>query len=75
MAKLTPARLDGLSGMRKFTAEELYARADALEAQIDDPNNRDDPKYLKRWSMRIRQLAEWKERERDHKRSQRRGHR
>lgn len=72
MPKLTPARLDGLYGMEKFTAEELYAKADVYEMQIDDPENTDDPKWLKRWVNRIRKLAEQKERAREHKSTMRR---
>ncbi len=67
MPKLTPARLDGVYGMEKFTAEELHAKADAYEEQIIDPNNTDDPKWLQRWANRIRKLAGKKEKSREHK--------
>ena len=69
MPKLTPARLDGVYGMGKFTTEELYAKADELEKQLIDPNNTDDPKWLQRWIDRIRKLAEQKEKAREHKKT------
>jgi uncharacterized protein YecT (DUF1311 family) len=34
MAKLTPSRLSGPYGMRKFTADQLFAHAEKLETQI-----------------------------------------
>jgi hypothetical protein len=61
MPKLTPARLDGIYGMEKFTIEELHAKADEYERQITGPNNTDDPKWLQRWADRIRKLAKQKE--------------
>ena len=67
MPKLTPARLDGIYGMRKFSAEELHRRADEVEAEIRDPNSENDPRYLQRWAMRIRKLAEQKEKSSEHK--------
>jgi len=70
MAKLDPARLDGVYGMRKFTAEELYAFADELEARIESPTNTDDPKWLRRWINRVRRLAGEKEKAVEHKESQ-----
>jgi len=70
MAKLDPARLDGIYGMHKFTAEELYALADELEARIENPINTDDPKWLRRWVKRVRRLAGEKEKAVEHKKSQ-----
>ncbi len=70
MAKITPARLDGVYGMEKFTSEELYAKADEFEKQITDPENTDDPKWLQRWANRIRKLALQKEKAKEHKDSQ-----
>lgn len=67
MPKLTPARLDGVYGMEKFTAEDLHAKADAYEKQIIDLHNTDDPKWLQRWASRIRKLAEQKEKSKEHK--------
>ena len=67
MAKLTPSRLDGVYGMRTFTADELGAAADANVSQIADPKNPDDPKWLWRWSKKLRWLARKKEKARDHK--------
>ena len=71
MPKLTPARLDGVYGMRQFTADELHQHADRLELQVADPRNTDDPKWLRRWANRIRQLARRKEVSGEHKRTQR----
>ena len=67
MPKLTPARLSGLYGMETFSSEELYAKADWYESQIDNPENTDDPKYLMRWAKRIRKLAVQKEKAREQK--------
>ena len=71
MPKLTPARLSGMYGMRKFTAEQLHELADKTEAEIVDPDSKNDPRYLKRWAMRIRKLAQQKERSAEHKNRQR----
>ena len=71
MPKLTPARLDGIDGMKKFTADELHRKADELEAEIGDPNSENDPRYLQRWAMRIRRLAKQKEKSAEHKKQQR----
>lgn len=62
MPKLTPARLDGLHGMRKFTAGELHALADSLEHDAVDPKSPDDPRWVSRWALRVRRLAEQKAR-------------
>jgi len=61
MPKLEKGRLDDIAGMRKFGAAELYMMANGLEAQICDPKNQDDPKWLQRWADKIRRLAEKKE--------------
>lgn len=70
MAKLERGRLDGLFGMRKFTAEELFIRASELESQIQNPYNMDDPRYLQRWADKIRLLALKKQRAKIHKERQ-----
>jgi len=70
MPKITPARLDGIDGMEKFTAEELHTKADEYEKQINNPNNTDDPKWLKRWADRVRKLAKQKEKAQEHKENQ-----
>ena len=67
MAKLERGRLDGLYGMRKYTADELFTWADELANQIKSPYNPDDPKYLQRWSDKIRRLAMKKKRAKIHK--------
>jgi hypothetical protein len=71
MAKLTPSRLDGVYGMRKFTAEELREKADAEVLQIADPKNTDDPKWLWHWAKKLNWLARKKEKAREHKVQQR----
>jgi hypothetical protein len=48
--------------MSSFTSEEPVALADRLEAQVHDPLNTDDPRWLKRWATKVRRLAEQKER-------------
>jgi hypothetical protein len=67
MPKLSRGRLDGLEGMDSFTYQELYALANNLEAQIDDPNNTDDPAWLKRWAEKARALGRKKEKSTEHK--------
>lgn len=59
MAKPSQGRFDGLYGMRKFTAQELFTWADQYESRI--PANFDDPKWLQRRADRIRRLAIAKE--------------
>jgi hypothetical protein len=71
MAKLTPSRLDGVYGMRKFTADELRAAADAKVDQIGHPKNPDDPKWLWHWAKKLRWLARKKDKAREHKARQR----
>ncbi len=67
MAKISQGRLDGVWGMAKFSTFDLYTMADEIEAQISDPENRDDPKWLIRRAKRIRKLAEEKESALEHK--------
>jgi hypothetical protein len=57
MAKPSQGRFDGVWGMRKFTAEELFALADQYEARISDTTNTDDPKWLRRRADRLRRVA------------------
>lgn len=64
MPKLPRGRLDGgytAKGYNTYTAKQLFAWADKLEKQIDDPENTDDPRWLRRWARKIRKLAEQKE--------------
>ena len=70
MAKVNEGRLDGVDGMEKFTPAELFAIADEYEAKIADPENTDDPKWLKRRSDRISLLAQQKEKSLENKHSQ-----
>jgi hypothetical protein len=72
MAKPSQGRFDGLWGMRKFTAKELFAWADQHEARIIDPNNTDDPKWLQRRADRLRQVATAKQNASEFKRQERR---
>jgi hypothetical protein len=67
MGKIDKGRLSGLDGMRRHTVEELYAYVKDLEAQIEDPLNRDDPRWLRDWADSIRQLADEKLTAREHK--------
>jgi hypothetical protein len=60
MPKVKSGRLRGLDGMKPQSSADLFAWADRLEAQILDPKNPDDPRWLKRWAGKIRQLAEQK---------------
>jgi hypothetical protein len=61
MPKVDKGRLDGVWGMETFTAAELFLLADKFEAQIKDPTNTDDPKWLQRRAERLRRLAVRKE--------------
>lgn len=74
MAKIEKGSLNGAFRvrMRTFTVEQLREWATSLEAQIDDPENTDCPKWLRRWADRINRLANRKERSLEHKASQRR---
>ena len=71
MAKLQRGRLNGVYGMQTCTAAQLLAWADELENQINDPQNRDDPKWLRRWAEDMRQLAAKKQEAQAHKTRQR----
>ena len=70
MPKLERGRLDGIEGMSSRTANELRAWADRLETQIKNPNNGDDPRWLRRWAERMRRLADKKENAKLHKERQ-----
>ncbi len=61
MPKVSSGRLDGLHGMRSFTAAELFAMADDLDRQAADPTTADDPRWLRRRAARVRRLAEQKQ--------------
>lgn len=70
MAKISKGRLDSAYGMSKYTAEELHNMADEYENMIKDPDNNDDPKWLKRRADRLRSLAVEKEKSLEHKANQ-----
>lgn len=65
MPKISTGRLNGVHGMESFTSVELLALADRLEAQIVDPLNTDDPRWLRRWAGKVRRLAAQKEASRE----------
>ena len=67
MAKIERGRISGFHGMETHTAEQLYAQADRLEAEVKNPDSKDDPKYLLRWAKKIRKLANQKEKALEHK--------
>ena len=67
MAKIKQGRIDGLEGMSSYSADELFVMAEEYESKINDPNNTDDPKWLKRRAERLRALAVEKEKAREHK--------
>ena len=69
MPKVDKGRLDGVEGMSKYSALELYALADEYVARIAAPNNTDDTKWLKRRADRLRKLAIQKEKALIHKSS------
>lgn len=70
MPKIEKGRISGLWGMETYTAAELLTWAEKLEAQIDNPLNEDDPKYLRRWAGKMRRLAAQKEKALSHKKRQ-----
>ncbi len=70
MPKVEQGRLFGLYGMGSYTFEELDQLADQYLARLDDPENSDDPKWLKRRATRLRKLARQKEKALEHKLSQ-----
>ena len=67
MPKVDKGRMDGVDGMSKYSALELYALADEYDARITSPDNTDDPKWLKRRADRLRRLASQKEKALIHK--------
>ena len=67
MPKVKRGRLDGLQGMGGKTAADLFAWADRLDAEAANPLRQDDPRWLRRWAVKIRHLAEGKERSLEHK--------
>jgi hypothetical protein len=54
------------------TAKQVAARAEEVEAQIEDPANRDDPNWLRRKAAVLRQVATKKEKALAEKLAQRR---
>ena len=67
MPKVDQGRLFGLYGMGSYTFEELDELADEYLRRIDDPDNTDDPKWLKRRADRLRKLARQKAKSVEHK--------
>ncbi|MGE0128383.1 MAG: hypothetical protein AB7U82_09915 [Blastocatellales bacterium] len=70
MAKIERGRISGLHGMASFTSAELLQWAQRFEAQITDPKNTDDPKWLQRWADKMRRLAAKKQKAHAHKERQ-----
>jgi len=50
--------------------ERIFENADRFERQIDDPSNRDDPRWLARLAKKMRTIARKKERAFEHKQGQ-----
>ncbi len=67
MPKVEQGRLFGLYGMGSYTFEELDRLADEHLQRIHDPENTDDPKWLRRRAARLRKLARQKEQALEHK--------
>lgn len=57
MPKLNTGKLGGRHTLAKFSASQLETWADKLDSQVFEPENRDDPRWLKHWSDRMRRLA------------------
>lgn len=72
MAKILRGRISGLYGMESHTAEELHAWANRFERRARYSEPIDDPGWLTRWSLRLRSLAEQKDKAREHKMANRR---
>lgn len=70
MPKVEKGHLFGLYGMGSYTCEELDELADEHLRRIDDPDNTDDPKWLRRRADRLRKLARQKEKSLEHKMDQ-----
>jgi len=71
MAKIESGRISGVDGMEARRSTQLFAWAEQLEAQIKDPKNCDDPRWLKRWAEKLRRLALKKEKAKAHKQRRR----
>ncbi len=67
MPKVEKGRLFGPYEMGSYTFEELDELADEHLRRIDDPDNTDDPKWLRRRAGRLRKLARQKEKSLEHK--------
>ncbi|MES9993423.1 MAG: hypothetical protein ABW098_15845 [Candidatus Thiodiazotropha sp.] len=67
MAKIKQGRIDGIEGMSSYSADELFVMAEEYESKIDNPNNTDDSKWLKRRADKLRALAVEKEKAKEHK--------
>jgi hypothetical protein len=70
MAKILRGRIAGRYGMESQTAQELYAWSDRFECRARFSDKWSDPGWLRRWSKRLRCLAEQKEKAHEHKTSQ-----
>lgn len=74
MPKVKRGRLDGLWGMTKFTAEELFRWSRTYETRLNSHHLQDKghPNWLKRRAIKLQKLAEQKQKMRLHKTQQRR---
>jgi hypothetical protein len=65
--KVRRGRLSGVYGMAPHLASELLDWANRVEGQIEDPNNRDDARWLQRRVNKLRALAVAKEKAKEQK--------
>jgi hypothetical protein len=73
IAKVRRGRLSGPDGMDTHSAGQLYTWAEDLDVSARSPEAPDDPRWLRRWAGRIRQLADKKVKARVHRFLDRRG--
>ena len=71
MAKVARGRIAGLYGMESQTAQELHVWADDFELRALHSDPADELRWLRRRAIKLRNLAEQKERAREHKANQR----
>ncbi len=58
--------------MERWSVEKLKEWVEKREAQLKDPSNSDDPKWLKRRINTVRELISKKEKAQEHKENQKR---
>jgi hypothetical protein len=72
MPKVKRGRLDGLSGMTTFTAEELFRWSAKYETRVNRSPPPGHPNWLKRRAVRLAKLAASKDKMRVHREQQKR---